>query len=259
MPRLAANIGMIFNEYPFLDRFEHAAKAGFKAVEYMSPYEYDVHELKRYLDEFKLQHILFNLPMGDLANGERGTAVIKGRDDEFKAGVEKCAEYASILGASCINCCVGRTTESKEEVIERLIPRIKFAADTLAKHNVKLALEALNGFDVTNFFFKNNQEIADFVEMIKHENVFLLYDVYHAQRMEGELTNNLKKYLPIVPHIQISDNPGRHEPGTGEINYKNILKTIDDIGYKGWVGLEYMPIGKSEDSFGWIKEYGLSL
>jgi hydroxypyruvate isomerase len=261
MPKFSVNLTMLFQEVPFRERFAAANKAGFKAVEFMSPYEYKVADLQKVLADNGQTLVLFNLPAGNWAAGDRGIAVDPARKAEFRAGVHKAAEYAKALGVPQVNCLAGKqlSNVSRDEQRQTLVENVRFAAETLSEIGIKLLLEPLNSRDVPGFTVNTTSQVLELLEEVGHANCFLQYDVYHAQRMEGELAGILRNNLTKIAHIQIADNPGRHQPGTGEINYRWLLADFTAAGYTGYVGLEYTPKADSASSFRWIGDYGYSL
>jgi hydroxypyruvate isomerase len=252
---------MMFGEVPFLERFDAAGKAGFKAVEFMFPYEYPAQEIKDLLDKNNLALVLFNLPAGNWAAGDRGIAVDPRRVGEFRASVAKAVEYAKILGTPRLNCLVGKklTDIPEAEQLATMVENIKFAADALAAASLVLLIEHLNAKDMPGFTLSTTRQVLDVIEAANHPNVRLQYDVYHAQRMEGELVGTLRKEIARIGHIQIADNPGRHEPGTGEINYPFVFSAMDEAGYTGYVGLEYVPASGTVAGLSWINNLGFKL
>ncbi len=238
-----------------MERFAAAANTGFKAVEYMAPYPYPADDLKAVLNANDLVQALFNLPAGDWDNGERGIACIPGREDEFKEGVAKAIAYAHALDCKKINCLSGKLPSgvSRDIATATMIANLKYAAAELKREGIMLVTEPINSFDIPGYFLNRTSEALAILDAVGSDNLFVQYDVYHAQRMEGELSNTLKNYLPRIGHIQIADNPGRNEPGTGEINYAWVLKHIDAIGYDGWVGCEYKPKTTTVEGLGWMK------
>ncbi|HEY3424038.1 MAG TPA: hydroxypyruvate isomerase [Negativicutes bacterium] len=261
MLKFAANLTMLFTEVPFIERFALAKEAGFSYVEYMSPYEFKASELKKQLTENGLTQVLFNLPSGNFAQGERGIAVNPERIDEFRAGVTKAIEYALALGVSQLNCLVGKRADGCNDVTQwsTLVNNIHYAAGLLQKKDLRLMIEPINHFDIPGFFLNRTDQVVKLINEVDLANVFVQYDVYHAQREEGELVSTIRKYLSHIGHIQVADNPGRHQPGTGEINYPFIFKEIGALGYQGYIGLEYVPGTDSKSSFDWVKEYGYKL
>jgi hydroxypyruvate isomerase len=248
---------MLFNEVDFLDRFEKAAKAGFKGVEYLFPYAWEKEQLVERLGACGLIQVLHNLPAGDWNKGERGIACLPGRETEFQEGVGKAIEYAKALKCSQINCLVGLTPAGvpADKVRQSLVANLRFAAAALEKERIRLLVEALNDKDFPGFHLVRTAEVLDLLKEVGHSNVYVQYDVYHMQIMEGNLIKTIQANIDKIAHIQIADNPGRNEPGTGEINYSNLFKAIDAAGYKGWIGCEYKPAAKTEDGIGWMKPY----
>lgn len=257
MPKFSANLSMLFNEVDFLDRFASAAKAGFKAVEYMFPYEWSKEELAGALESNQLEQVLFNLPAGDWAGGERGIACIPGREGEFKDGVESALAYAEALRCPTVNCLVGLTPEGvgADRVRRTLVANLRFAAAALDESGVQFVVEMLSHKAVPGFYLVKTTDALQLLEDVNHPNLKLQYDVYHMQIMEGNLIDTLSANMSRIGHIQIADNPGRHEPGTGEINYSNVFAAIDEAGYKGWIGCEYAPAGTTEEGLGWLAPY----
>ena len=255
MPQFAANLTMLFNEYPFMERFEKAAKSGFKAVEFLFPYPYSADEIRQQLDKNQLQLVLHNLPAGDWDAGERGIACLPDRIDEFQAGVSKGVEYAKTLGVKQLNCLAGKIPSgaSPDSLKQTFVTNLQYAAAALKKANIRLLIEPINTFDIPGFYLSRTQQALDILNEVGSDNLFIQYDIYHAQRMEGELCKTLEANLSKIAHIQLADNPGRNEPGTGEINYANLFKLIDSIGYRGWIGCEYKPAAHTEAGLGWIK------
>jgi hydroxypyruvate isomerase len=234
-----------------------AAKAGFKAVEYMFPYEWIQEQLAGALESHGLQQVLFNLPAGDWAAGERGIACIPGREGEFKDGVELALTYAEALGCPALNCLVGLTPEGvgADKVRQTLVDNLRFAAAALEEKGVRFVIEMLNHNAVPGFYLAGTREALQLLEEVNHPNLSLQYDVYHMQIMEGNLIDTLSANMSSIGHIQIADNPGRHEPGTGEINFPNVFAAIDEAGYNGWIGCEYVPAGATEEGLGWMAPY----
>ncbi|HEX4936605.1 MAG TPA: hydroxypyruvate isomerase [Gemmatimonadaceae bacterium] len=254
MPRFAANLTMLFTEVPFLERFARAAAAGFSAVEFLFPYPYDAHELRALLDRNGLQLVLHNLPAGDWDAGERGIACIPGREAEFREGVARGIAYAQALGVPRVNCLVGKTLRDVDPaaVHATLVANLRYAANALNAAGLQLLVEAINPFDIPGFHLTTTAQVLALLDEVGAPNVRVQYDIYHAQRTEGELAGTLSRHLPRIGHVQLADNPGRHEPGTGEINYRFLFAHLDRIGYDGYVGCEYKPAGVTEDGLGWM-------
>lgn len=257
MPRFAANLSMLFTEAPFLERFALAKTAGFKAVEFLFPYPFDVQEIKSALDNHALKLVLHNLPAGDWEAGERGIACLPDRIAEFRAGVAKAIEYATVLGVPQLNCLAGKVPAGVDPAIlhDIFVENLQYAASELKKANLKLLIEPINTFDIPGFYLSKTEQGIAILDAVGADNVFLQYDIYHAQRMEGELGNTIQKYLSRIAHIQLADNPGRNEPGTGEINYEYLFGLLDRLGYKGYIGCEYKPLKTTEAGLGWMGQY----
>jgi hydroxypyruvate isomerase len=253
MPRFAANLTMLFNEVPFLDRFERAARSGFEAVEFLFPYAWSPAEIRQRLDANHLQLVLHNLPAGNWDAGERGIACHPDRISEFRAGVGKAIEYARALGVPRLNCLVGKKPAGVEAEVLRqtLVENLRFAATELKKAGLKLVMEPINTFDIPGFFVCRTDQALAILDEVGADNAFVQYDIYHAQRMEGELASTAQKNLGRIDHVQVADNPGRNEPGTGEINYLFLFSHLDRIGYDGWIGCEYKPATTTEAGLGW--------
>lgn len=253
MPRLAANLSMLFNEVEFLDRFERAAACGFKAVEFMFPYAWQPEEIASRLKAHGLELVLHNLPPGDFGAGERGIACHPGRVEEFRRSVHEAIRYATVLGAPQLNCLAGKRLAgvSEDEMRKTLVANLRYAAAELKKVDIRLLIEPINPFDIPGFFINRTDQAVALLDDVGADNAFVQYDIYHAQRVEGELAATMARYLPRIGHMQLADNPGRHEPGSGEINYAFLFEHIDRIGYQGWVGCEYRPAGDTEAGLGW--------
>ncbi len=257
MPRLAANLSMMFNEVPFLDRFDAAARAGFKAVEFLFPYEYPAAELKRRLDANGLQLVLFNMPPGDWAGGERGLASLPGRQAEFRTNVGRALEYATALGCKLVHSMAGIPPAGTPPVTAAAVfaANIAWAAERAEAAGVRLALEPINHRDMPGYHLNTMQQGADVIAAIGVERVGLQFDLYHCQITEGDITKRIEKLLPVIAHMQLADVPDRHEPGTGEIGWDYVLPRIDALGYQGWIGCEYRPAGDTVAGLAWRKRY----
>jgi hydroxypyruvate isomerase len=255
MPRFAANLTMLFNELPFLDRFEAAAKAGFKAVEFLFPYPYAVAELKDRLAANGLTLVLHNLPAGNWDGGERGIACLPERAGEFREGVAKAIEYGTALGVPQLNCLAGKAPAGMADAVlrETFVGNLRYAAGELKKAGLKLLMEPINTYDIPGFYLNGTAQAIALIDEVGSDNLFVQYDIYHAQRMEGELVATMQKHLARIAHIQLADNPGRNEPGSGEIHYGNVFKALDRMGYTGWIGCEYKPATTTEAGLGWLK------
>ncbi len=255
MPKFAANLTMLFTEHPFLDRFEHAAKAGFKAVEFLFPYAFAAEDIKAHLDANGLSLVLHNLPAGNWDAGERGIACHPDRVAEFRAGVATAITYAKVLGVKQLNCLAGKTPPGVSDTLLRdtFIANLKFAASKLGEAGLRLLIEPINRFDIPGFYLCGTHQALEILDQVGASNALVQYDIYHAQRMEGELAKTMQTALPRIGHIQLADNPGRHEPGTGEINYPFLFAHLDRIGYSGWIGCEYKPATTTVAGLGWLQ------
>ena len=257
MPKFAANLTMMFNEVPFLERFDKAAAAGFKAVEFLFPYDYTVEQLQDALSRNKLQLVLHNLPAGNWAGGDRGIACDPERVQEYRGGIDKAIAYATALGVKQLNCLAGIKPANVSDADARrtLVENLKFTAPKLKAAGIKLLIEAINTYDIPGFFLNGTRQALDIINETTSDNIFVQYDIYHMQRMEGELANTMKNHLAKIAHLQLADNPGRNEPGTGEINYPFLFLFLDKIGYDGWIGCEYKPAAATEAGLGWVAGY----
>lgn len=256
MPKFAANLTMLFTEHAFLDRFEHAARAGFDAVEFLFPYAWPADEIKSRLDAHKLKLVLHNLPAGDWDAGERGIACHPDRVTEFRDGVGKAISYAKVLGVRQLNCLLGKTPGGVAPDVQRktVVDNLRFAAAELKAAGLRLLIEPINHFDIPGFYLTGTAQALSILDEVGADNAFVQYDIYHMQRMEGELAATMQKQLARIGHVQLADNPGRNEPGTGEINYAFVFAHLDRIGYKGHIGCEYKPATTTEAGLGWRKQ-----
>ncbi len=261
MPKLAANLTMLFTEVPFLDRFDAAARAGFKSVEFLFPYELAVGDVQDRLERNDLRAVLFNLPSGNWAAGDRGIGADPTRKDEFRAGVQSCVDWAKALRVPRVNCLAGRAPAgtARSEQLRTMQDNVRYAAERLGEVGVDLMIEPINHFDIPGFVLNTTGQVLELIDAVGVPNVYLQYDIYHAQREEGNLTPTLRDHFNRIGHIQIADNPGRHQPGTGEINYPYLFGEIDRLGYQGYVSLEYVPEPNTTESLGWIATYPCEL
>ena len=255
MPQFAANLTMLFTERPFLERFAAARAAGFDAVEFLFPYAHKAEEIKALLEEFRLKLVLHNLPAGDWDAGDRGIACDPARTAEFRDGVAKAIAYAKVLGVPQLNCLAGKVPAGADarQVQQTFVENLRFAAGELKAAGLRLVMEPINTFDIPGFHLNRTAQALEVIEQVGSDNLFIQYDIYHMQRMEGEIAATLQKQLKHIAHIQLADNPGRNEPGTGELNYRFLFQHLDKIGYDGWIGCEYKPAGTTEAGLGWIK------
>ena len=259
MIRLAANLTMLYNEVDFLDRFEAAAQSGFAGVEYLFPYAYPKEQLAERLARHRLIQVLHNLPAGDWSAGERGIACHPDRIGEFQDGVAQAIAYAQALGCKQVNCLAGIVPKGvdPQKVRATFVDNLSFAADTLGAAGIRLLIEPINTYDIPGFYLSHTQQALDVIRDTGSTNVYLQYDIYHMQRMEGELAGTIKAHLSQIAHMQLADNPGRNEPGTGEINYRFLLGFLDTIGYEGWIGCEYKPKATTVEGLAWRAAHGV--
>lgn len=256
MPKLAANLTMLFTEYPVLERFDRAAAAGFKGVEFLFPYTEQPGTVLDVLNRNDLELVLFNLPAGDWAAGDRGIAAQPARKDEFANGLRLAIDYASELRPPRINCLAGKLGQ-EPTARNVLVANVELAAEALDQIGVRLTIEPVNNFDVPNFALPTTQSVLDLISRIDSPNVGLQYDIYHALRMNEDPFAFIQQSGGEISHIQIADVPGRHQPGSGEIDFAKLFEVVNDSGYSGWVSLEYVPDGPTEEGFGLIRELGL--
>lgn len=257
MPRLCANLSMLFGETGFPDRFAAAARAGFRGVECQFPYDYDKDELADRLREHGLTQVLHNLPAGDWASGERGIACLPDRVGEFQDDVGRGVEYAAALGCRRLNCLagIGPPGGDPERLRRTLVDNLAFAARELDGAGIELLLEPVNTRDVPGFLVNRTEDALRIMDAVGSDNLRLQYDIYHMQVMEGDLARTIERSISRIGHLQLADNPGRHEPGTGEINFRFLLDRIDELGYDGWIGCEYVPAGDTDAGLAWTAPY----
>ena len=253
MPKFAANLTMLFGEMPFLERFGAAKAAGFSGVEYLFPYDFEKAVLRENLQQYGLTQVLHNLPAGNWAAGERGIAILPDRVDEFRDGVRRAIDYAKALDCRQVNCLVGVAPAGADvsELNEVLLKNLRFAADALSRERIRLLIEPINTLDIPGFFLNRTEQAAQIISDVQSDNLFIQYDIYHMQIMEGDIARTVQKHLARIAHVQLADNPGRNEPGTGEINYPFLYRHFDQIGYRGWIGCEYKPRTTTVEGLGW--------
>jgi hydroxypyruvate isomerase len=254
MPRFSANLSFLFQDLPFYDRIDAAAANGFAGVEYMSPYDYEVAQIKRRLRAHGLAQVLFNLPVGDFAKGERGFASDPTRVTEFREGVDEAVDVARELGCTRVNCLVGIAIPGNDGAYARatMVKNLKYAAKALDAIGATLVVEPLNRIETPGFLIGTSAEALALIADVGAPNFKLQYDVYHAQRSEGNVIATIRAQIAKIGHVQIADSPGRNEPGTGELAYERILPVFDEVGYDGWIGLEYRPSRPVPDTFSWM-------
>lgn len=255
MPRFAANLSMMFTEFPFQERFAAAAKAGFAAVEFLFPYDYPVADVTRWLNEAGLKSVLFNMPPGNWAAGERGTASLPGREIEFHAGVDLALEYALAMGTPALHAMAGLLPAGADQEQHRavFVENLRHAAKALAEKGLTLLIEPINTRDMPGYFLNTQFEAHALRDEIGAPNLKVQMDLYHAQIVEGDLSTTLKNNIDGIGHVQIASVPERHEPDEGEVNYRHLFRLLDELGYPGWVGCEYRPRGRTEDGLAWLK------
>jgi hydroxypyruvate isomerase len=254
MPKLAANVSMLFPELPFLDRFAAARKAGFRYVEYQFPYDHDAAEVARRARDAGVEVVLHNLPPGDYAKGERGIACLPGREREFREAVDRGIAYAKAAGCPRMNCLAGLAPDdAKHRAV--LVDNLRHAARKLGEVGLQLLIEPINTRTVPGFFLTRSQQAIDVLNAVGEGNAFLQYDLFHMQIMEGDLAATIERLLPRIGHMQIADVPARNEPGTGELNFDFLLRHVDALGYSGWIGAEYNPKGDTVEGLKWARAY----
>jgi hydroxypyruvate isomerase len=261
MPTFAANLTFLWTELPFLERFDAAREAGFSHVEYMFPYEHPAADLSAKLDENDLEQVLFNLPAGDWAAGDRGLASDPSRVDAFRAGVEQALDYAKALDVWQLNCLAGLALDGVAPDVQwvTLVENVRHAARRLEQAGRRLLVEPVNTFDVPGFLLPTTDDALRLIDEVNAPNVLLQFDAYHAARMEGDPATRAKPLLDRIGHVQIADHPGRHQPGTGEIDFAALFELLDDSGYPGTVGLEYIPSPNTAASLGWLEPHGSAI
>jgi hydroxypyruvate isomerase len=257
MPKLAANISMLFKEVPFLERFAAAGRCGFTAVEYQYPYEWPAQEIAARARQAGVQVVLHNMPRGDAQRGEHGTASLPGREQRFREDLERAIEYARAADCPRLHCMAGVMPpgSDRDAFHGTYVANIRFAAQRLAKEGMQVLIEPLSKGTMANCFLAGSAQAAAVLAEVAAPNAFLQYDLFHMQIMEGNLAETLERLLARIGHIQLADVPGRHEPGTGELNFDFLLAHIDRIGYRGWIGCEYNPAGDTVESLKWARPY----
>ncbi|CAM3756050.1 2-oxo-tetronate isomerase [Xenorhabdus thuongxuanensis] len=254
MAKFAANLSVMFNEVPFTERFERAAKAGFKGVEYLFPYEESQEELSSLLKKNQLIQVLFNMPAGDWDSGDRGIACFPGQEKAFADGVHKALEYALALGCKQVHVMAGKWDKqfTQEQQRECYITNLQYAADVMYEHGINVLIEPINTRDMPGYFLTTQNQAEELLKCIERQNVFIQLDLYHCQIMEGDLLKTIERLWGKFSHIQIASVPGRNEPDRGEVNYFWLLRKLDEMGYQGWFGCEYYPEGSTEEGLGWL-------
>jgi hydroxypyruvate isomerase len=257
MPKLAANLSTLFQDLSFLDRFAAAAKAGFQYVEYQFPYAWEAGEVAAAAREAGLSVVLHNFPQGDSERGDRGIACHPGREAQFREHLERAVHYAKAVGCRKLHCLAGIVPEGvpTDRLEKMFVSNLQSAARRLAGQGLQLLVEPISQRSVPGYLLSHSAHALRILDAVGAENAALQYDVFHMQVMEGDLASTIERLLPRIGHVQIADVPGRHEPGTGEINFEFILDHLDRIGYSGWVGCEYNPKGDTHEGLEWAKRY----
>ncbi|MES2019280.1 MAG: hydroxypyruvate isomerase [Pseudomonadota bacterium] len=253
MPKFAANLSLMFTELDFLDRFAAARAHGFEAVEFLFPYAWPATQIAERLARSDLQLVLHNLPAGDWAAGERGLACDPARIDEFQDGVALALDYAAVLGVRQLHCLAGITPPGVTPALAHAtyVANLRYAAARLAERGLRLLIEPINTYDMPGYFLSGSAQAAAVIAECGAANLFLQYDIYHMQRMEGRLADTIRTHFPLIKHIQLADVPGRHEPGSGTIAFPPLFALLDVLAYDGWVGCEYHPQGDTVAGLGW--------
>ncbi|WP_027285508.1 2-oxo-tetronate isomerase [Rubritepida flocculans] len=257
MPKFAANLSMMFTELPFLDRFAAARAAGFEAVEFLFPYEHPAAEIAKRLADNGLQQVLFNAPPGDWAAGERGTACLPGRQQEFRDGIMRALDYAGALGCPRLHVMAGMIPPGVAQgtLTSLYAINLAWAAERAIAQGVKCVIEPINQRDMPGYALTGTGNAVQVIEAVGPERLGLQFDLYHCQITEGDLVPRMQALLPYIAHMQVADTPGRHEPGTGEVNWPFVFAAIDAAGYRGWIGCEYRPKGETLAGLGWFAPY----
>lgn len=257
MPKFAANLSMMFNEVPFLDRFAAARAAGFEAVEFLFPYEFAASGIAKRLADNGLANVLFNAPPGDWNAGERGMACLPERRAEFREGIKRALDYAAALGCPRLHVMAGLAPAgvARDTLLACYAANLDFAAEECGKAGVKPVIEPINHRDIPGFFLNTTGEAKAIIEALGPERIGLQFDLYHCQITEGDVTRKARELLPYIAHMQVADTPGRNEPGTGEVRWDFVFDAIDAMGYRGWIGCEYRPKGETLAGLGWWQQY----
>ena len=253
MTRLAANVSLMFAELDFLDRFAAARANGFEAVELLFPYAWPAAEIAARLAKSQLQLVLHNLPAGDWAAGDRGLACNPARVDEFRSGISQALDYAGVLGVRQLHCLAGIVPPGVAPAVAHAtyVANLHHAAQRLKQQGMRLLIEPINTWDMPGYFLTASAQAADIIAECAADNIFMQYDIYHMQRMEGNLADTIRANFALIKHIQLADVPGRHEPGTGDIDFAHLFTLLDELGYDGWIGCEYHPLGQTVAGLDW--------
>jgi len=256
MPRFSANLGFLFTERSELDRVAAAATSGFKAVEMHWPYQVPASAMREALRQNGLTMLGLNTPVGDAAAGDFGLGALPGREGEFQQAVDVAVSYGSQIGASAVHCMAGTVSPDAFEAAERtFVENLKVAADKAGRAGMTVLLEPINHRDKPGYFLSRIEQAAGIIEKVARSNVKIMFDCYHTQIMQGDLTRRLETHLNLIGHVQIAAVPSRAEPDEGEIDYAGICRALDRMGYDGWVGAEYRPRGRTEDGLAWLSAW----
>jgi len=256
MPRLAANLSMMYNEHAFLDRFAAAAKDGFKGVEFLFPYEHAARDIRARLDDNGLTQALFNCPPGDWQKGERGMASLPGREDEFRTSIDKALEYAAVIGNKTLHVMAGliRPDQDRARHREVYVRNLRHAAQAARSAGIAIVIEPINTRSIPGFFLNRQDEAHAVLRDVGAPNLKVQMDLYHCQVVEGDLATKVRQYIGGVGHVQVAGVPERNEPDTGEVNYRYLFALLDELGYDGWIGCEYRPRRGTSEGLGWMQE-----
>lgn len=258
MPRFAANLGHLFTERPLLERIDAAAAAGFKAIELQLPYDVPAAEVKAAIERNNLTILGLNTPRGT-QEGDFGLTALPGREGDFQAAFAQALDYITAIGGRAIHCLAGQVTpEQRPEAERTFVANLARAADQAAARGITLLIEPINSRDRPGYFLSHIEHAADIIAQVGKPNVRMQFDFYHAQIMGGDLITRLERYLPVIGHLQCGSVPGRRAPDEGEVNFPVVFEAVDKLGYQGWIGAEYSPRGRTEDSLGWAAPYGVT-
>jgi hydroxypyruvate isomerase len=257
MPRFAANLSMMYNEVPFMERFAACAADGFRAVEFLFPYAFDARAIRDELDRHGLKQVLFNAPPGDFEGGERGTASLPGREDEFRRGIDLAIEYARALDCPRVHVMAGLVKRESERTLQRelYVDNVAWAARRLGEAGLTTLIEPINPRDIPGYLLNTQADAHAILERIGAPNLKVQMDLYHCQVVEGDLATKIRRHLGDVGHIQIAGVPQRHEPDLGEVNYPYLFDLLDELGYAGWIGCEYRPRAGTSAGLHWLRPY----
>lgn len=256
MPRFAANLSMMFNEWDFLDRFDAAADAGFDAVEFLFPYEHSPDAIGERLHRNGLTQALFNMPPGNWEAGERGFAALPDRFSDFQKSIQTALPYAAATGVKRLHMMAGIADRHDRQAVSSFRRAVSWSADALSKHGIDVVIEPINPRDVPGYFLNDFDFACGLIDSMNLPNLKLQFDIYHRQIVHGDVTMALRSMMPMIGHIQIASVPSRHEPAGEELNYPFLFDELDRLGYRGFVGCEYRPQGKTLDGLKWFAPYG---